>query len=1205
MGNCISEPAFSGETEQAYRRRWEGGGLGDGLPGYKENQYASPKPAPPKQYTTTVRFSLFCSHDSTMSLIASPLQPTHQADLGLHRQSNFNQPKFNAPLDPIDENNSLRNPPGASPTRQQQQQHAGGGAPAPLPHATNLSIDLNTPSATNNPPSNYTKGQVIGQGAFGVVYLGLNNDTGQLIAIKEVPLGTIGGAHGAAKQADLIRDLKNEVSLFQGLRHPNIVAYLGTQRSPKAINIFMEYVPGGSIATLLAKLGPFQESVVRLYTKQILMGLAYLHGHGIIHRDVKGANILVDNTGLVKLADFGASKKIEDLATMDAGFKSVKGTPYWMAPEVITSSGRPEQAYGRQADIWSVACTVIEMATGKPPWSQCGSQVSAMFQIAKSKGPPTMPEDVSAECREFLYLCFNRNWKERPTAEKLLQHPFVAGVQVPSELMSSEGRGRVVAGTTVATGGAGAVPPSSISPLKQQQQGVGSGNKTNGMSPLGNYLVLRTSREQQRRDAAATMHGARRHLNLDAVGAGGGNANDGNANKPSSTSDTKGGGSGSQAGATTTTTVQTIKGGRSSNNNRSAGDSGSDDEEYDECTSPAKPPTTTLVPPPWATTTTTTSPVNNVDEPMHATMVMPDPMTLGELRHSGEHNTLSMSLAATVAMEPTVMFGTAAGEEEVERDASVRMPASLPLQEQNAAASNNTSNTVRSDRSEFNPMEEPAWMAAANANANAVRGSAVSGTSASSGGRHQRRPGSAATATTTTTTTTATNSLSAASEGPVVYTVATTSSDRDSAGEHDRSRADGGGAVRGVTTISHDDGVLPWDVPLVGNFSAKSSLQCEAPPSQHQNRSTVVIASSSSQSASLPSDAADISKRKNNSGRYMSWLGGTSNESSSGGDSEDVASSTATTVLPSSSVTAGHGGTAVPPSVTSSIGSGTSSGSCKRQVDQKEILGALKERANRDLRASLALFAHAAVAKKKTNKTNKHDDTPSSSSANEDEVSSPSRQRASFQPSRIPRPPSPIKQQPSLALPPPPLSTPRPSSPTKIAAAPTTRSLSIDTHASLVYATPSKKAVMAMGTHRHSGVAATATAQPSPAFTPRTKAKNRPSSSSSTPAPAPVVYLSPTKRASSGSYSEQLHNNINGTAMKSSGYAARMTPAKSNMAVPSGRTAQSSKTPLRSKRSLSSSASIGAGAGLEGAATVAAATPSRQQPAHRRVSSIV
>lgn len=123
-----------------------------------------------------------------------------------------------------------------------------------------------------------------------------------------------------------------------------------------------------------------------------------------------------------------------------SGANSVKGTPYWMAPEVITQTG-----HGRQADIWSVACTVIEMATGKPPWSQYGSQVSAMFHIAKSKGPPMIPEDLSPDCKDFLYLCFNRNWRQRPQASTLLQHPFLADVVVRSVPPTVTPRGHDVA----------------------------------------------------------------------------------------------------------------------------------------------------------------------------------------------------------------------------------------------------------------------------------------------------------------------------------------------------------------------------------------------------------------------------------------------------------------------------------------------------------------------------------------------------------------------------------------------------------------------------------------------------------------------------------------------------------------------------------------------------------------------------------------
>jgi hypothetical protein len=110
------------------------------------------------------------------------------------------------------------------------------------------------------------------------------------------------------------------------------------------------------------------------------------------------------------------------------GNKSVKGTPYWMAPEVITQTG-----HGRQADLWSVACTVLEMATGRPPWSsQYPSQVAAMFHIAQSKGPPEIPLHLSGDCKDFLYLCFNRDWKARPLASTLLRHPFLADVPVRS-----------------------------------------------------------------------------------------------------------------------------------------------------------------------------------------------------------------------------------------------------------------------------------------------------------------------------------------------------------------------------------------------------------------------------------------------------------------------------------------------------------------------------------------------------------------------------------------------------------------------------------------------------------------------------------------------------------------------------------------------------------------------------------------------------
>ncbi|RVX21790.1 Mitogen-activated protein kinase kinase kinase 3 [Vitis vinifera] len=186
------------------------------------------------------------------------------------------------------------------------------------------------------PSIRWRKGELIGCGAFGRVYMGMNLDSGELLAIKQVSIA----ANSASKEKTQahIRELEEEVKLLKNLSHPNIVRYLGTAREDESLNILLEFVPGGSISSLLGKFGSFPESVIRMYTKQLLLGLEYLHKNGIMHRDIKGANILVDNKGCIKLADFGASKKVVELATM-TGAKSMKGTPYWMAPEVILQTG--------------------------------------------------------------------------------------------------------------------------------------------------------------------------------------------------------------------------------------------------------------------------------------------------------------------------------------------------------------------------------------------------------------------------------------------------------------------------------------------------------------------------------------------------------------------------------------------------------------------------------------------------------------------------------------------------------------------------------------------------------------------------------------------------------------------------------------------------------------------------------------------------
>ncbi|EOA37879.1 hypothetical protein CARUB_v10011475mg [Capsella rubella] len=256
------------------------------------------------------------------------------------------------------------------------------------------------------PPILWRKGQLIGRGAFGTVYMGMNLDSGELIAVKQVLIA----ANCASKDKTQahIQELEEEVKLLKNLSHPNIVRYLGTVREDDTLNILLEFVPGGSISSLLEKFGPFPESVVRTYTRQLLLGLEYLHNHSIMHRDIKGANILVDNKGCIKLADFGASKQVAELATI-TGAKSMKGTPYWMAPEVILQTG-----HSFSADIWSVGCTVIEM-------------VAAIFFIGTTKSHPPIPDTLSSDAKDFLLKCLQEKPNLRPTASELLKHPFVIG----------------------------------------------------------------------------------------------------------------------------------------------------------------------------------------------------------------------------------------------------------------------------------------------------------------------------------------------------------------------------------------------------------------------------------------------------------------------------------------------------------------------------------------------------------------------------------------------------------------------------------------------------------------------------------------------------------------------------------------------------------------------------------------------------------
>ncbi|RBR12726.1 hypothetical protein FVER53590_05000 [Fusarium verticillioides] len=267
------------------------------------------------------------------------------------------------------------------------------------------------------------KGQLIGKGTYGRVYLGMNATTGEFLAVKEVEVNPKAAGGDKSKMKELVAALDQEIDTMQHLDHINIVQYLGCERKETSISIFLEYISGGSIGSCLRKHGKFEESVVSSLTRQTLSGLAYLHREGILHRDLKADNILLDLDGTCKISDFGISKKTDNIYGNDKT-NNMQGSVFWMAPEVIRSQG---EGYSAKVDIWSLGCVVLEMFAGKRPWAK-EEAVGAIYKIANGERPP-IPEDIQDTLGPlavaFMMDCFQVNPFDRPTADVLLsQHPF-------------------------------------------------------------------------------------------------------------------------------------------------------------------------------------------------------------------------------------------------------------------------------------------------------------------------------------------------------------------------------------------------------------------------------------------------------------------------------------------------------------------------------------------------------------------------------------------------------------------------------------------------------------------------------------------------------------------------------------------------------------------------------------------------------------
>ncbi|XP_068506358.1 serine/threonine-protein kinase TAO3 isoform X2 [Syngnathus scovelli] len=258
----------------------------------------------------------------------------------------------------------------------------------------------------------------IGHGSFGAVYFARNSYSNEVVAIKKM---SYHGKQTTEKWQDIIKEVK-----FLGqLRHPNTIEYKGCYLRDNTAWLVMEYCLGSASDLLEVHKKPLQETEIAAISHGALLGLAYLHCHDMIHRDVKAGNILLTELGQVKLADFGS-------ASIASPANSFVGTPYWMAPEVILAMD--EGQYEGKVDIWSLGITCIELAERKPPLFNMNA-MSALYHIAQNDSPTLQANEWSDLFRSFVDYCLLKIPQERPSSGELLRHEFVRRERSPRILL--------------------------------------------------------------------------------------------------------------------------------------------------------------------------------------------------------------------------------------------------------------------------------------------------------------------------------------------------------------------------------------------------------------------------------------------------------------------------------------------------------------------------------------------------------------------------------------------------------------------------------------------------------------------------------------------------------------------------------------------------------------------------------------------------
>lgn len=266
--------------------------------------------------------------------------------------------------------------------------------------------------------------EAIGTGTYGEVHKGRHKKTGQILAIKILDL-----------IEDEEKEIKVEIDILRAARHPNIPAFYGTF-SDTVVNpatgnnviklwLAMEFCSGGSVTDLAKAVKPkvLPEQALCYFIAETVQGLKYLHDNQIIHRDLKGHNILIASTGEIRLIDFGVSAVMKDKFEQRNTFI---GTPYWMAPEVIACDQQHDSLYDQRSDIWSLGITAIEIAEAEPPLSEI-HPMRALFLIPRGEPPTFKKKDKwSPNFVHFVSQCLKKDYLQRPTVYEIEKHVFFA-----------------------------------------------------------------------------------------------------------------------------------------------------------------------------------------------------------------------------------------------------------------------------------------------------------------------------------------------------------------------------------------------------------------------------------------------------------------------------------------------------------------------------------------------------------------------------------------------------------------------------------------------------------------------------------------------------------------------------------------------------------------------------------------------------------